>query len=235
MLAYVNSEWALGELQRFLGLLEYRDKPGMYAATYVGSDDEIAAQKVVVERIWTKVIGPEPVGPLDSRDPHRGDREWAIRCIETIMRDAEIRENLGEDAPDLNASKMHHWVWEGARSLWQSGHFGEAVEGAAKKVNAETQNKVGRRDVSEADLFIQAFSDDPPQAGKPRLRLPEDDDGRTSRSLRRGIRTFAEGCFAAIRNPVAHDGGELSETEALEQLAALSILARWVDRAEPRT
>ncbi|MEU5215103.1 TIGR02391 family protein [Streptomyces sp. NPDC020807] len=37
------------------------------------------------------------------------------------------------------------WVWQGARALWQSGHFREAVTAAARKVNAETQNNVGRR------------------------------------------------------------------------------------------
>jgi hypothetical protein len=110
-------------------------------------------------------------------------------------------------------------------------HFAEAVEAAAKKLNAETQNKVGRRDISEADLFNQAFSDDPPTAGKPRLRPKGDDDSRTARSVRRGIRSFADGCFAAVRNPIAHDGAEVSETIALEQLAALSMLARWVDSA----
>ena len=34
---------------------------------------------------------------------------------------------------------------------------------------------------------------------------------------------FADGCFAAVRNPIAHDGAELSETIALEQLAALRM------------
>jgi hypothetical protein len=227
----VNTEWALGQLERFRHLLDFRDAPGMYAATYIGTDDEIAAQQIVVERIWARVIGTKPVVPVSGSDRFRMDREWTIRCIETIKRDDEIRENLGEDAPDLNAGNMHGWIWEGARSLWQSGHFGEAVEAAAKKLNAETQNKVGRRDISEIDLFNQAFSDDPPQLGKSRLRLTGDDDGKTAKSIRRGIRAFAEGCFAAIRNPVAHDGHEVSETVALEQLAALSMLARWADAA----
>ena len=81
----------------------------------------------------------------------------------------------------------------------------------------------------------QCFSDDEPQTGKPRLRLPDDDGGRTAQSVRRGIRAFAEGCFAAIRNPTAHDGGEMSETDALERLAALSMLAKWVDQATVST
>ena len=97
----------------------------MYAATYVGTEDEIAAQKVVVDRVWSKVLGPKPVVPISGNDPYRFDREWTIRCIETIRRDAEIRENLGEDAPDPNAWSLHRWVWEGGgsvpvaeRSLW---------------------------------------------------------------------------------------------------------------------
>lgn len=228
----MNTEWALGELRRFLDLVDHRDKPGLYRATYVGSDDEVAAQKVVVEKIWARVLGPKPVGPIGGNDPLRPDREWTIRCIETIVREAEIRKNLGEDAPDLSASNLHPWIWDGARSLWQSGHFAEAVEAAAKKLNAETQNKLGRRDVAETSLFQQAFSVDAPQPGKARLRIRNDDDGLSAQSVRRGVRAFAEGCYAGIRNPMAHDGGELSESRALEQLAAFSVLARWVDEAE---
>jgi hypothetical protein len=50
----VNTDWALKQLGDFLGLLEYKNPPGMYAATYVGSDDDTAAQKVVVDRVWRK-------------------------------------------------------------------------------------------------------------------------------------------------------------------------------------
>ena len=219
-------------MHKFLAMVEYRDKPGLYAATYVGSDDDINAQKVIVERIWQKVLGPAQKLTVTANDVRKHERERTIRAIETIKREAEIRENLGEDAPDLNAAKMHPWVWDGARSLWQSRHYAEAVEAAAKKLNAETQNKVGRKDISETTLFLQAFSDDEPQPGKARLRLPDDDGGKTALGVRRGIRAFAEGCYAAIRNPLAHDGAEMSEVDALERLAALSMLARWVDQAK---
>ncbi|CAO0832406.1 hypothetical protein SMICM17S_03285 [Streptomyces microflavus] len=47
--------------------------------------------------------------------------------------------------------------------------------------------------------------------------------------------SFAEGCFAGIRNPNSHeDGLPLPEHEALEQLAAFSVLARWVGQRCPR-
>ena len=38
------------------------------------------------------------------------------------------------------------------------------------------------------------------------------------------------GCAQGIRNPQAHPSDDISEQEALEQLAALSVLARWVDK-----
>lgn len=45
--------------------------------------------------------------------------------------------------------------------------------------------------------------------------------------------SFAEGVFAGIRNPLGHEvDQELSEQEALEDLAALSVLARWADQSD---
>lgn len=104
---------------------------------------------------------------------------------------------------------------------------------AAPKVNAETQNKVGHRDVSETRLFQQVFSVDAPRAGQPRLRLMADDGSDTFRSVHCGAMAFAEGCYAGIRNPNSHEDGppELPEHQALEQLAAFSVPARWVDTA----
>jgi hypothetical protein len=80
-------------------------------------------------------------------------------------------------------------------------------------------------------LFQQSFSDDLPAPRKPRLRPENDDGGKTSLSIRRGIVAFAEGCYSAIRNPASHDEGDLQEQIAMEQLAAFSVLARWLDGA----
>ncbi len=43
------------------------------------------------------------------------------------------------------------------------------------------------------------------------------------------------GCAQGIRKPQAHPSDDISEQEALEQLAALSVLARWVDACERTT
>jgi hypothetical protein len=50
-------------------------------------------------------------------------------------------------------------------------------------------------------------------------------------SIRSGLRQFAPGCFLLIRNPSTHRPDEsMTEHEGLEHLAALSLLARYVEQ-----
>lgn len=237
----INVEWALGELDKFIqqtvmtndsfagnGVAYFSNKSSTAAA-----DAEVAQQAQVVEKIFDRVV-PSWRTDIELRKSNRWTRhrEAAIRAKAELERQEEIRKNLGDDAPELSAAKLHPWVWDGASSLWQSGHFREAVEGAIRKLNAETQNKLGRRNVSETDLFNQALSEQAPAAGKHRLYRMKNDGSSTFKSVQRGARTFAEGVFAGIRNPLAHEVvQEMPEQQALEYLAALSVLARWVDES----
>ncbi|MHB1008294.1 MAG: TIGR02391 family protein [Propionibacteriaceae bacterium] len=231
----MNTDWAIAELDKFIGQTVMTNASGGNVSTYrsrtAAADLDVTKQAQIVEKILDRVI-PQwrteiPVSPSNRWTRHR---EAAIRAREELLRDAEVREGLGENAPELSAAELHAWVWSGAKSLWQSGHFREAVEGAIKKLNAETQNKLGRRDVSETDLFKQAYSVDSAAPGKGRLRRMAPDASDTYKSVQRGAMAFAEGVFAGIRNPLSHEADqELSEQEALEYLAALSVLARWVD------
>lgn len=239
----VDTEWALAELRTFIDLtrlLQPSSRGGVVYmgdfATPVGRGVEIIASAQVVEKILDRVL-PEwrTDVPDDGKQRWTQHRQAALRAVAEIDRQAEVAEKLGDDAPTISAGALHPWVWESARSLWQSGHFREAVRAASVKVNAEMQNRVGRRNISETDLFKQALSDDAPVPGKARLRPAGDDDGKTAKSVRRGVAAFAEGCYAAIRNPASHEEGEVSEQVALEQLAAFSVLARWVDAATVET
>ncbi len=238
----MNTEWAIAELDKFIGQTVMRNASGSSGGVVVmtsrnntaAPDVEVTKQAQVVEKILDRVI-PRWRTDVPERKSNRWNRhrEAAIRAREELVREQEVKENLGENPPELSAAKLHDWVWSGAKSLWQSGHYREAVEGAIKKLNAEAQNMVGRRDVSETDLFKQAFSLDAPAAGKPRLRRMPSDGSKTYDSVQRGAMNLAEGMFAGIRNPLSHEAGqELSEQEALEYLAALSVLARWVDASE---
>jgi hypothetical protein len=236
----VNTEWAIEQLDDFIKATKvtYVSSPpnsiGFHSYQTAASEDEVVKRAQVVEQILDRVV-PGWRSEITKKDRQKWSihYEASIRAREALLRAEEVRKNLGEDTPDLSAAELHPWIWNGASSLWQSGHYREAVEGAIKKLNAETQNKVSRRDLSETKLFQESFSMDEPKAGKARLRRTKDDGSDTYRSVQRGGMALAEGVFAGIRNPLSHEvDQELSEQEALEYLAALSVLARWVDASE---
>ncbi|GAB2513217.1 TIGR02391 family protein [Paramicrobacterium agarici] len=237
----LNTDWALTELDKFITMTvmtnNSRSGPGYVSITHTSStaapDADVTKQAQVVEKILDRVISAWRT-EIDNSKNNRWTRhrEAAIRAREELVRAEEIKRNLGDNAPEMSAANLHPWIWSGARSLWQSGHYVQAVRDAVTKLNAETQNKVGRRDVSETDLFKQSFSLDEAKPGKSRLRRMQPEDGDTYRSVQRGAMAFAEGVFAGIRNPLSHEADqELSEQAALEYLATLSVLARWVDES----
>lgn len=237
----LNTDWALGELEKFIQMTvmtnNSRSGNGFVSIAHKSStaspDAEVTKQAQVVEKILDRVI-PNWRTEIELNDKNRWTRhrEAAIRAKEELVRAEEIEQNLGEKAPRLSAVDLHPWTWGGAKFLWQSKHFVQGVRDAVTKLNAETQNKVDRRDVSETALFRESFSTDPPKPGKARLRRMPPEDSDTYRSVQRGAMSFAEGVFAGIRNPLSHEADqELSEQVALEYLAALSVLARWVDES----
>ena len=233
----MNTEWALKELRAFVDASTLIPAYDGLGRDLKKDSDVVIGHAQIAEQILDRVLPGWRDGlPEDGWHPWEATRGVAQRAIVQLERTEEIRENLGDNAPLLDASRMHPWAWEAARSLWQSRHYREAVHGASRKVNAETQNKLNRRDISETELFQQAYSKDDPRPGQPRLRLPDDDGSKTAVSVRRGIMALAEGCYAALRNPASHAVlDELSEVEALEQLAAFSLLARFVERSEVKT
>ena len=262
----LSTSWALAELDKFIEqtVMTNTSTAGFITASNrtAASDADVTRPAQVVERIFDKVIPDWRERFHDTRHNRwTGHREAAIRAKEELIRSEELRANLGDDAPEISAADLHRWVWSGAASLWQSGHFRSAVEDAAKKVNAETQNKLRRRDLSETKLFQDAFSENAPSTDRPRLRRMPDDGSDTCKSVQRGARALAEGIYAGIRNPLSHEPDQdlsaralaegiyagirnplshepdqdLSEQVALEYLAALSVLARWVDGSNVET
>lgn len=233
----MDEEWARGELRTFIELTKIV-RPASNGIIgdfreHAGPDELIVAQAAVIEQILNRVIPLWRTEVPAAPNRFRWKQHWeaATRALSQLERAEELRQKLGDDAPTLSASSLHPWAWEGARSLWQSGHYREAVRAAAVKVNAETQNKLGRRNLAETALFQLALSNDSPAVDSPRLRPAGDDGGKTSLSVRRGVVALAEGAYGALRNPIGHDEGELGEQEALEQLAVFSVLARAVDAA----
>jgi hypothetical protein len=94
------------------------------------------------------------------------------------------------------------------------------------------KSRTKRNDVSSTSLWRETFSDRAPQMGKPRLRWPGDPADQDVITMTSGLLSFAPGVQMTIRNSAAHGLGELDEQVALEQLATLSLLARWVDECD---
>lgn len=146
------------------------------------------------------------------RDENEADRDFEFgqmrdasqRLLARIDSSDEIAKMLeGHDAsPCLSAGEMHTLVWRAASAQWATGHRHEAVLAAAKAVNSRLQEKLDRRDLSEAKLVQEALSEKPAEPGRPRLRFGSIEDEQTRESMRRGVMGFGAGCFQAIRNPV---------------------------------
>jgi len=156
----------------------------------------------------------------------------ARRGIGILDHADELAAMLRTEGPALPANELHPWVWDAAQTFWEAGEHAVAAEQAAKSITAHTRSKTGSK-LSDLDLQAQVWSDDSPAANKPRLRLPGDRSTDTWQSRQRGAKFFAMGCYAGIRNPAAHEHDpDWGEQVALEYLAALSVLARWIDEAE---
>lgn len=240
----INIEWAVEQINRFLHLTDqvgYDNTGGgviMLGTHMRGDTNQVSEQRLVLEMVLDQTVpGWSRERPAKDRE-FRWLRDQAVRARVLIQRGEELSQHLGTDAPDMDASNLHPWAWERSKSLWHSGHYHEAVMEAAKTINHEAQKKLGRRDLSERKLFNDAFSTNPAKPGAPKLRLAKNDGGDTYANLHQGARAFAEGLYAGIRNPGMHQpqenhGGQ--QQLALEQLAAFSLLARWIDQAEVET
>jgi hypothetical protein len=162
----------------------------------------------------------------------RGGLQRAVEMLQAFAEDLEERERR-LDLPGLDPADLHPWVVEAAARLWQDGHQRQAVQAAASAVENWLRATTDVHQGSIASLAASAFSTADPTPDSPRLRFsgfgPIGSDGW--KSAHDGAGAFGRGCFLRIRNLYTHHDGE-AEQEGLEALAALSLLARWIDSAE---
>ena len=162
---------------------------------------------------------------------------WVERLIGILENRARRDEVFEPAGPNLKAVQLHPWVWNAALDLWNDGHFREAVQAAATAVERQTKLKIDRGDLGGTKLYTEAFALQT-RPGIPRLRFrhleAQTRDGNITQdwsSAHEGAAAFGRGCSLGIRNLVSHSTDAVSEHVALEHLAALSMLARWVDTA----
>lgn len=133
----------------------------------------------------------------------------------------------------LHVADMHPWVATRAAPLYEDRHWFAAVTAAADNVRALWKMALG----SETDDLPSAFSRKDPKEGRPRMRFADYDRNSGEQewiNAHEGAMHFARGCMMRIRNLYKYQAGdqEISPGLALETLAALSLLCRWIDVAE---
>lgn len=196
-----------------------------------------ALQLLPLVRTIAERLDPSLLGKLAGLESHWtfDDMSRGLDAANLLIGDIAYADDalriLGPAGPVLAASGLHEWVWDAAKGYWDDGYYEAAVHSAAEVLDHKTQAKLGRRDISGTKLYQQAFSTSEPTAEAPRLRLLDVDpaDTDTWNSAHMGAKSLGEACSQGIRNPVAHKKTDLTEQQALEQLGALSVLARWVD------
>lgn len=159
--------------------------------------------------------------------------------LNAMIIDAEAADDSG--TPGFVPSKLHPLVWSAAADHWTSHKRRVAVREAAEALTATWRERLGRTDVDGTVFWEQSLSAGEPAPGRPKLVWPGDDVDKTVKSMRGGTRNMAKalsdlatGVSLAIRNVTTHAGGELSEQEGLERLAAYSYLARLLDQCQIR-
>lgn len=129
--------------------------------------------------------------------------------------------------PVLPLNLLDQVIADAALPLLNAGKFRQAVNDAATTLNKFAQQRLGRQDVYDLKLMNEAFSDEPPAPGKPRLRCPGDHQLVEIRDQQNGARQLAAGAFLAIRNPAHHMTGDWNPVTAFHYLTILSQVAHY--------
>jgi hypothetical protein len=221
-----------------------RDDVNPATATSAMQAVSLAAGRIVdvlsitgAKTTWSKTSGPiDPFGDwltITRSNSQLEPQQILDICNQATGRLEALIARAEAEAPiQADVEAMHPLVWGAARGLWRSGHFREAVAAAAGALIEQAKSLTGRNDVSETSLWQETFSENAPQPNKPRLRWPGDPNDQTVKSMNAGLRSFSPGIQLTIRNPAVHRQVELTAQEATERLAAISLLARWLEACE---
>jgi len=209
-----------------------------------------AGRAVAVTGAHIVVAGVGPLDPLANwslmASPRALFSPHDIRTTVATVRGrlkamiAEVEARTDDGFPAFSPALMHVVVWNAAAAHWTNHQRRVAVQQAAEALTAHWRHKLERQDVDGTTFWQQTLSPGDPTPDRPKLVWPGGND-RTAVSIRGGLEPLArslgllaDGLNRTVRNPATHTTAELNEQEAMERLAALSFLARLLDRCEVR-
>lgn len=191
---------------------------------------QISRNRPIIEAIM-RVIDPDTA--IDQLN-HKGSERFAApidqcdRLIGLIESAPLLQDIVGNPEPLLLcASGIDANAIEEVILRWRVGCYSDAVYQTYLKLERKAQQKLGEEE-SGTNLWEKCF------AAEGGLKISgQIGTAETQKSERQGVQKLAQSVSLLIRNPIAHtpsDEKNLSEEEALEYLAMLSSLSRWLDR-----
>ncbi len=166
----MDTEWCRDRLQQYLDAVDAYYSHGNFpwdSAAYREMEQRHPTAQAIL-----RLIGPVGESEIDHQDSAMSIKSVVLRGIGILDDRAVLSSKLAPDAPLLAADRVHPWVWEPARPLWEIQQFRQALLAAATAINGPLQAKLGRRDISDDKLIQECFSEEAPEPGKPRLRVP---------------------------------------------------------------
>jgi hypothetical protein len=230
----VDRPWLIARLDAFVVLAE----ESLKFANPFGAERKALIRKLeesdpIVRQILNNVRPGLGDYKRTSTSGWAAARTAAQAGIGILREQEEVKKRLTPESPLLAADALHPWVWNAAQTFWESEHYAEAVVQAWKAINAHLQTIVSRRDVSDDALINATLAPGAPKPGQPKLQLPGDRSSPTWISRQRGLHMLGQACSAGIRNVLAHEHDlDLPDQIALEYIATLSVLSRWIGEAK---
>lgn len=186
-------------------------------------------------RVNSRAMYFEDVQTLENyRDAERRIEEiWKLRSGRSTMVFQPDRSLSAQAFPPVMVPalqgvelKYHPAISGTAATLLALNRGDQAVRTAMERFESYVQDTIENFDDVGVELFGRAFGGDQP-------RLPINGlASRRERDEQAGVLYLAKGAYAAFRNPVSHGRTQhLDTTEALERLAVVSMLFRYVEQA----
>ena len=240
----MNTEWMIQQAELFRDLVDRcntiaRADSSYYFMNpnYLAATEELEGQLWVVLRIAEALGDGAIVSELNGETTVNAfGKDYlvapAAQLVAAVNRREEVATALGPSGPSLAAAELHPWVWEEAAPRWDAGFYRDAVQAAATRIfDVELPKKLGVQPSKDPAGLFAAFA--PDKTSGTVLRFPDLDPTDASwASVHRGTMLVGQGCVMAIRNPRTHRLAVSEDQVTLEELATLSLLARWIDDAE---
>lgn len=174
-------------------------------------------------------MNPTPLSEVKS--DLRESIARVIAQLETIkkgfLEDLEDagRSTSGKTLKAYQGLELHPAIERAAGQLFRDGHYANAVEDAAKALNALVRLNSGVDDKDGTKLMETVFS-----PGSPILRVNALAD-QSDQDEQKGFMMMFSGAVAGLRNPRAHKIIKDDSEMALEFVAYISLLAKIADKA----